>query len=225
MKTPQFSFYHEHHLRQFDRLLTLGANARGTKAILGSIFYESNIPVNACDAWLQGIMAVLQLKGNENPHLLARSFFDRSLHMSHLWLGGIITGAQNDLIRSFSGLLGLNRIDVPAANWTNILFSFIQEPVSPVHHDTVSILQTNECRLMFLTQEPPREFPSMYPHLPLGDTNIRDTELGVQLHAHCLNKHCVQFLSVAWDCVGGRKDIQKKGSIYVVSRDHMIDNL
>ncbi|RSL88205.1 hypothetical protein CEP52_015291 [Fusarium oligoseptatum] len=133
IETPRSSLFEEHYLRQFDRLLTLSANARGMKAVLGSIFYESSIPANACGAWLQGTMAVLQLKGTENLHLLARMFFDRSPHISYLWLGGIITGAHKDFLRSTSSLLGLNRIDLHAAAWTGTLLSFIQEPVSPNH--------------------------------------------------------------------------------------------
>ncbi|KAH8742786.1 hypothetical protein F5883DRAFT_595205 [Diaporthe sp. PMI_573] len=77
---------------------------------------------------------------------------------------------------------------------------------------------------MFLTQEPRREFPPMYPYPPLGETDIRDADLGVQLHAHCPAKHDLQFLSVAWNCVGGRKDIQTTGSIPVVSQDYIIDS-
>lgn len=45
-----------------DRLLTLSANAPGMKAVLGSVFYQPGIPANACGAWLQGTMAVLQSK-------------------------------------------------------------------------------------------------------------------------------------------------------------------
>ncbi|KAI5866408.1 hypothetical protein GGS23DRAFT_602766 [Durotheca rogersii] len=189
-------------LCQLDRLLTLSINAHGMKAILGSVFYEPGIPANACGAWLQGTMAVLKSKGTGNLHVLARMFFDRSPHISYLWLGGIITGAHRHFLRHISGLLGLNNIDLQAGAWTGTLLSFIQEPV----------------------QEPPRDFPPIYPYPPLGDTDIRDTDLGVQLHAHCPGNHGLQFLSVTWDCVGGRKDIQTTGSTSVVSRDYVMDS-
>lgn len=186
---PQASLFEEHYLRQFDRLLTLSANARGMKAILGSIFYESRVPANACGAWLQGTMAALQSKGTENLHVLARMSFDRSPHISYLWLGGVITGAHRDFLRSTSGLLGFNRIDLHEAAWTGTLLSFIQEPVSQIHNDSSSISRADECRLMFWTQEPPREFPPIYPYPPFGDTDISDTDLGVQLHARCPGSH------------------------------------
>jgi hypothetical protein len=197
--------------QQFDRLLTLSANARGLKAVLGSIFYEPGIPANACGAWLQGTMAVLQSEGAKNLHVLARMFFNRSPHISYLWLGAIITGAHKDFLRRTSGLLGLNRIDLHAAAWTGTLMSFIQEPVSLLHRDSRSISRADECRLMFLTQEPPREFSPMYPYPPLGKTDIKDTDLGVQLHAHCSGHHGLRFSSLTWNCVGGRRDTQRTG--------------
>jgi hypothetical protein len=222
---PKALPFKEHYRRQFDRLLTLSANARGMKAVLGSVFYEPGIPANACGAWLQGTMAVLQSKGVGNLHVLARMFFDRSPHISYLWLGGIITGAHRDFLRATSGLLGLNRIDLHEAAWTGTLLSFIQKPVSPLPYDTKSISRADECRLMFLTQEPPRDHPPIYPYPPLGDTDIKDTDLGVQLHAHCEGKHELQFSSITWNCVGGRKDIQITGPISGASRTQVIDNL
>ncbi|KPM35998.1 hypothetical protein AK830_g10567 [Neonectria ditissima] len=218
MGAPETLLFGEHYLRQLDKLLALSANARGVKAVLGSIFYESNIPANACGAWLQGSMAVLKSKETENLHVLARMFFDRSPHISYLWLGGILTGAHKDFLRNTSGLLGLNRIDLHEAAWTGTLLSFIQEPVSPVHRDAISISRADECRLMFQCQEPPREFPPIYPYPPLGDTDIRDTDLGVQLHAHCPGNHGLQFLSLTWSCVGGTNDAQITGPIPVVSK-------
>jgi len=215
----------EQYLRQFDRLLTLSTNARGVEAVLGSVFYESGIPANACGAWLQGAMAVLKSKRAENLHVLARMLFNRSPHISYLWLGGIITGAHKVFLRRTSGLLGLNRIDLHEAAWTSTLLSFIQEPVSLLHNDSNSISRANECRLMFLTQEPPREFPPIYPYPPLGDTDIKDTDLGVQIHAHCPGKHGLRFSSLAWNCVGGRKDIQTTGPISLGNRVYIIDNL
>lgn len=167
---------------------------------------------------------MLQSKGTENSHLLGRMFFDRSPHISFLWLGGIITGAHKDFLRGTYGLLGLNRIDLHAAAWTGTLLSFIQEPVSPVHHDAASISRTDGCRLMFLAQEPARDFPPIYPYPPLGEKAIRDTDLGVQLHAHCPAKHSLQFLSVEWNCVGRKKDIQTTGYIPLVSRNSTINN-
>lgn len=222
-QSPRPSLLDKDCLRQLDRLLTLSVNARGLKAVLGSIFYESGIPANACGAWLQGTAAVLQSKGAKNINHLSRMFFNRSPHISFLWLGGIITGAHKEFLRNTYSLLGLNRIELHAAAWTGTLLSFIQEPVHPIqtHNDTSFISRADECRLMFLIQEPRRDLPPIYPYPPLGETNIRDTDLGVQVHAYCPTPHKLQFLSIAWNCVGGRKDIQTTGCISPISRDSM----
>ncbi|KAI2634953.1 hypothetical protein GGS26DRAFT_551935 [Hypomontagnella submonticulosa] len=222
---PEASFFEEHCQPQFDRLLTLSANAHGMKTVLGSVFYEPGIPANICGAWLQGTMAVLQSKGAEDLHILGRMLFDRSPHISYLWLGGIITGAHKDFLQNTFYLLGLNRIDIHAAAWTGTLLSFIQEPVSPSHHDSKSISRADECRLMYLTQEPPRQFPPIFPYPLLGNTDIKDADLGVQLHAHCPGKHRLQFVSITWNCIGGKKDVQRTYPIPVASRKHVIQNL
>lgn len=70
----------------------------------------------------------------------------------------------------------------------------------------------------------PRDFPPMYPYPPLVDTDIRDTNLGVQLHAHCPCNHNLQFLSVTWSCVKGRKDMQTTGPISIASKDHIVNS-
>ncbi|KAI9163535.1 hypothetical protein HJFPF1_05152 [Paramyrothecium foliicola] len=98
---PKLPLFEEHHQRQFDRILTLSAKDCGMKPVLGSIFYESGLTAKACGAWLQGTMAVLQSKGSDNLHILAR--------------------AHKDFLRSTSGLLGSNRIDVYEAAWTGTL--------------------------------------------------------------------------------------------------------
>ncbi|EKJ76091.1 hypothetical protein FPSE_03723 [Fusarium pseudograminearum CS3096] len=220
-QSPRPSLLDKHCLHQLDRLLNLSVNARGLKAVMGSIFYESGIPANACGAWLQGTAAVLQSKGTKNINHLSRMFFNRSPHISFLWLGGIITGAYKDFLRNTYSLLGLNRIELHAAAWTGTLLSFIQEPVHPIQtqNDTSFISRADECRLMFLIQEQRRDIPPIYPYPPLGETNIRDTDLGVQVHAYCPTPHELQFLSIAWNCVGGRKDIQTTGCIPPISRD------
>jgi hypothetical protein len=225
MTKPGPSLFEERQKLQLDRLLTLSINAHGMKAVLGSIFYESGIPANACGGWLQGTMTLLQLKGRRDLHVLARIFFDRSPRISYLWLGAIITGAHRKFLWSTSDLLGLNRIDLHAGAWTGTLLSFIQEPVSPERHDQTSISRADECRLMFLSQEPPRPFPPIYPYSPVGYTDIRDTDLGVQLHAQCPGSHGLRFMSISWNCVAGRKDIQTVESKSVVSRSYTMNNL
>ncbi|OBS25876.1 hypothetical protein FPOA_06410 [Fusarium poae] len=222
--TPRPALFDKHCLRQFDKLLTLSTNFHGVKAVLGSIFYQPGIPANVCGAWLQGTMAVLKSKEVKKLRHLSRIFFDRSPHISFLWLGAIITGAHKDFVQSVHGLLGFNRIDLHAAAWTGTVVSFIQEPVHSRHGNSKLISQADECRLMFLSQEPPKDLLPIYPYPPFGETDIKDTDLGVQLHAHCPAKHQLQFVSIAWLCSGGRKEIQTTGFTPLISHDYSIIN-
>ncbi|KAI1304707.1 hypothetical protein F5Y03DRAFT_406720 [Xylaria venustula] len=120
-------------LHQLDRLLTLSCNSHGMHAVLGSIFYEPNIPSHVCGAWLQGTAALLQSDFVQDLKILASMFSLRSPHLACLWLGAIVTGLHRSFIRNrigMLGLLGFNRIDLHEAAWTGTLHSFIQEPVS-----------------------------------------------------------------------------------------------
>ncbi|GAP91693.1 putative immunoglobulin variable region used by the ITC63b heavy chain [Rosellinia necatrix] len=195
-------------LRQFDRLLTLSCNAHGMRAILGSVFYEPNIPSHVCGAWLQGTLALLQSDFARDPDVLARMFFLRSPHLACLWLGGIVSGAHAPFVRNADALLGFNRIDLHAAAWTETLHSFIQEPVSRLPADATSISRADECRLMYLSDETHRDIPPIFPYPPLGDIPLHDTDLGVRAHAHCPGTHGLMYSSIAWPCENGRKEIQ-----------------
>ncbi|KAI1369485.1 hypothetical protein F5Y08DRAFT_325161 [Xylaria arbuscula] len=164
-------------LSQLDRLLTLSCNFHGLRAILGSIFYESDIPSNLCGAWIQGTAALLQSDLVRDPHILASIIFHR----------GIVSGAHLSFIRSRFGLfemLSFNRIDLQEAVWTGTLQSFIQEPV------------TDECRLMYLSQELDKETRPCYPYPPFGDIPICDAALVVQAHARCPGNHCLRYSKV-----------------------------
>lgn len=207
-------------LRQLDRLLTLGCNARGMQSILGSLFYEPGIPCNVCGAWLQGTIAVLQSVCAQDLHVLACMFFIRGPHLSFLWLGAMITGAHKNFLRNPHWLLGLNRIDLHEAAWTGTVLSFIQEPVSHLPNDANSISRADECRLEYLCQGLSQErFPPIYPYPPPGATAIEDLSLDVRLHALCPGKHGLRFSRIRWTCVGGRSVIQEAENICILSGD------
>ncbi|KAH7029594.1 uncharacterized protein B0I36DRAFT_364115 [Microdochium trichocladiopsis] len=141
---------------QIDRVLALSTNTHGIKAVLGSTFYESEIPANACGAWLKGTWAVLH--SVQDLTMLTAILCERSPRIAFLWLGAFITGAHKELLGRPSGLLGLNRIDLHAAAWTGVCHTFIQEPVTPLPEGAKWISRADECQLMFLAREPPREF-------------------------------------------------------------------
>ncbi|KAF6825153.1 hypothetical protein CPLU01_10441 [Colletotrichum plurivorum] len=205
-------------VHQMDILLTLSINVQGMRSLLGSVFYEPGIPANACGAWLQGTMAVLKSKEADSLPVLARMFCDRRPHISYLWLGGIVTGAHKDFLRSNLHLIGLKRIDLHAATWTGTLHSFIQEPTTPVQPGSKCISRADKCRLIFLTQEPPRDIPPIFPYPPLGETAIQDADLDVQLHAHCPHQHRLRFVPITWNCADGTTNVQEAGQLPQVHR-------
>jgi len=63
--------------------------------------------------------------------------------------------------------------------------------------------------LMFLAQEPPREYPPYIslPYPSLGNTDIRDADLGVHL------PNQIPHVELCWG--GGRKDNQRTGPINI----------
>ncbi|KAJ3565865.1 hypothetical protein NPX13_g7341 [Xylaria arbuscula] len=207
-------------LSQLDRLLTLSCNFHGLRAILGSIFYESDIPSNLCGAWIQGTAALLQSDLVRDPHILASIIFHRSPQIACLWLGGIVSGAHLSFIRSRFGLfemLSFNRIDLQEAVWTGTLQSFIQEPVSRVPEESTHISRADECRLMYLSQELDKETRPCYPYPPFGDIPICDAALVVQAHARCPGNHCLRYSSITWPCESGRKEVQAASELLLVA--------
>ncbi|KXJ86567.1 hypothetical protein Micbo1qcDRAFT_236875 [Microdochium bolleyi] len=197
-----------------DRLLALSINTHGVRALLASVFFEPGVPANACGAWLQGTQAVLQGRGvTSNLPLLAAVMHARSPRVGFLWLGAVMTGAHQKHFSSgrTRGLLGINWIELHAAIWLGVCHSFIQEPVRLVGPDAEEVIsRADECRLMFLAQEPPQEGPPIYPYPPLGATRVEDTDLGVQIHVRqCVGRlHVLKFVSITWPCAGGRKETQ-----------------
>ena len=78
---------------------------------------------------------------------------------------------------------------------------------------------------MFLSQESSHNFPPIHPYPPAGDTYIKDTDLAVQNHLQCPGSHGLRFLSITWNCVGDRTEIQTAASPSIVSRIRHIDNV
>lgn len=111
---------------QIDRLLALGINPHGLKAVLGSVFYEFGIPSNICGAWLQGSWAVIYGKAmTQSFRMLLKVLQRRDPSISFLWLGAMVSRAYKQSFGNVSDLLGLNRIELHAATWTNVSHTFI----------------------------------------------------------------------------------------------------
>ncbi|RTE68301.1 hypothetical protein BHE90_017322 [Fusarium euwallaceae] len=192
--------------RQLDRLLTLGCNTTGIISLLSSIFVEPDIPCNVCGAWLQGAFAVLASEHVQDPHILAHVFMNRSPKLGFLWLGSILIGIQNSIMRWARPVAFL--IDLHAAAWTNTLVSFVQAPVSKPAQGVDVIMRSDEAKLMYLSQTEHHAQPPTVPFGPFGTTAITDCVLEVQLHAQCKGYHGLSYVSWTWDWQGKNQGVQ-----------------
>ncbi|CAH0023412.1 unnamed protein product, partial [Clonostachys rhizophaga] len=179
---------------QLDRLLTLGCNSQGIISLLGSAFIEPSIPCNACGAWIQGALAVLENQDTKDPHVLLHILINRSPQLGFLWLGALLAGIQASIMkRARAAFLG---IDLQVAVWTNTLISFIQLPTTPTTAKEIS--RSDEARLMFLTQAEFHKSPPIVPFEPFGRTDIADCILEVQVHSQCKSSHGLYITNWAW---------------------------
>ncbi|KAF4449072.1 immunoglobulin variable region used by the ITC63B heavy chain [Fusarium albosuccineum] len=197
--TPAVSrFTVEGHL-QLDRLLTLSCNARGTKALLTSVFFEPEVATNICGMWLQGSFAFLgKIK---DPHSLLRILTTRDPEIGFLWVGAFITGGYHKSLRE--GRAGWWTIDLGAAAWTGTLMSFIQAPVPRFSPKTESISRADECRLLFLCHDLNYTTPPLFPFAPFGSTALTDTNLDVREHSLCGRDHGLRYSHLTWRCRDG----------------------
>ncbi|QVM08114.1 hypothetical protein D8B26_002811 [Coccidioides posadasii str. Silveira] len=101
----------------------------------------------------------------------------RVRHLSFLWLDGIVMDIQKDVMRD--GRFGLLSTELHPAMWSGAVQSFLQEPIRQDPTVDSAILRSDECRLLYLTQE------EHHTRWPFGATVIADTEIGVRVHAKC----------------------------------------
>ncbi|KAL4755723.1 uncharacterized protein BDW70DRAFT_146026 [Aspergillus foveolatus] len=183
-----------HHL---DKLLTLSCNTRGILSLLSSVFYEPGIACNVVSPWLQSIFAVVN--SVEDNRILAYMLMSRVPHLAFFWLGGAMLGVHKDVLRD--GQYGLIPTEPHAAAWSGTMQSFMQEPVRPAAND--SILRSDECRLLYLTQEEHHTSWPVCQWRPFGTTALKDTEIDVRLHANCTG-HGLHYAGWKWTCRDGR---------------------
>lgn len=182
-----------HHL---DKLLTLSCNTRGIRSLLSSVFYEPGIACNVVSPWLQSMFAVLN--SVEDNRILAHMLMSRVPHLAFFWLGGAIMGIHKDVLRD--GQFGLIPTEPHAAAWSGTMQSFMQEPIHPAANE--SILRSDECRLLYLTQEEHHTSWPVCQWTPFGTTALKDTEIDVRLHANC-TVHGLQYAGWKWTCRNG----------------------
>lgn len=199
----------EQEVHHIDKLLTLSCNIKGIGALLSCAFYERGMPCNLVSPWLQSAFAVLNAVRDDHL-LLAHILMSRVPSVAFLWLGGIIMGAHERILRDCR--FGLIAIDLHSAVWSSTVQSFMQEPVSkyPETASDSSILRADECRLLFKTQA---EYHTRLPicqWMPFGTTALKDTDLDVRLHAKCDGGHALKYGGWKWACKNGAIVQQKR---------------
>ncbi|RBR14482.1 uncharacterized protein FIESC28_07718 [Fusarium coffeatum] len=190
---------------QLDKLLTLSCNARATKALLTSVFFEPGVESNICGMWLRGSFAFLNTI--TNPHLLMRTLIQRDPEIGFLWIGAFITGTSDKAFRE--GRAGWWKVDLGAAAWTGTLMSFVQEQVPHPKAGATSISRADECRLLFLCHGMDYTTPPLFPFQPFGSTNLEDTNLEVHEHSLCEQDHTLSYVGLTWHCNDGKQVMQR----------------
>ncbi|KAL5041934.1 hypothetical protein BDW71DRAFT_217353 [Aspergillus fruticulosus] len=167
------------------------------RSLLSSVLYEPGIACNVVSPWLQSIFAVVN--SVEDNRILVYMLMSRVPHLAFLWLGGAMLDIHKDVLRD--GQFGLIPTEPHAAVWSGTMQSFMQEPIRPAVNN--SILRSDECRLLYLTQEERHTRWPICQWRPFGATALKDTEIDVRLHANCTG-HGVQYVGWKWTCRDGR---------------------
>ncbi|EFE39944.1 conserved hypothetical protein [Trichophyton verrucosum HKI 0517] len=161
--------------KYLDKFLVLSCNTKGVCGLLSSIFYDPKVACNFASPWVQAIVAAIKHVGDTQIiHVMAA----RSPHLAFIWLGAIITGFHNDVVRD--GRFGLIPIEPHSAMWTGTIQSFMQEPLSKPLVTDGYISRANECRLLHIIQDEFHERWPLSPWHPFGQTALEDTEPSVR---------------------------------------------
>ncbi|KAI1070690.1 hypothetical protein LB507_006696 [Fusarium sp. FIESC RH6] len=184
---------------QLDKLLTLSCNARATKALLTSVFFEPNVESNICGMWLRGSFAFISTI--KDPHQLLRTLIKRDTDIGFLWVGAFIIGSHQKALSE--GRSGWWKIDLGAAAWTGTSMSFIQGQVPRPTTGATSISRADECRLLFLCHGMDYTTPPLFPFPPFGSTDLDDTNLDVHEHSLCGTDHGLIYCGLTWRCEDG----------------------
>lgn len=194
-----------------DKFLVLSCNTKGICGLLSSIFYDPKVACNFASPWVQAIVAAIKHVGDTQIiHVMAA----RSPHLAFLWLGAIVTGFHNDVVKD--GRFGLIPIEPHSAMWTGTIQSFMQEPLSQPLVTDGYISRANECRLLYIIQDEFHERWPVSPWHPFGQTALEDTELSVRSNVEKVTGGLV-YAKWRWASKGGSPTHQApRGSLVPV---------
>lgn len=174
-----------------DRLLLLGCNTFGIKALLCSTFYEPHILCNLSGAWIQGFMKPVMACDPANS---VCALILRDPDIGFLWMGAFLTGIHKTCLEQISR--GLWRVDLNVGSLTGTPMSFVQEELA-LDTTASSLSRANECKLRYVHQSnidaPNFAFP------PFGTTVLENLDLEVRLHLRDTNPQQTQVRHVTWE--------------------------
>ncbi len=133
-----------------DRCLALSCHVKGIRPILQSVFFEPSIECNAVTPWLRGSLAAISSVAGGKPHVIWSMVASRAPAVAWLWLGAIVLGIQESLLREVR--FGQIPIDLTSSAWSGTVQSFMQASTTKTGVKDGSILRADECRLLFAAQ-------------------------------------------------------------------------
>jgi hypothetical protein len=199
--------------RHLDRLMAGSCYTTGIHPMLLSVFYNPDIECNAVAPWLQGTFAVIDSLAADKPMVLGRMLMDRQPDTAFLWLGATVLDLQKTLLEHVR--LGWIPVELNSAAWSGTLQSFIQQPVSTPLVVNGMISRADQCRLLLMSASSSHQSALTVPWKPFGGNPLRETDLGVQLHAQC-EGHGLQYRGFQWDTDTGRVPV-RTGGVGIVS--------
>lgn len=180
--------------------MTLSCNVWGMRSLLCSTFFNTKIECNLVSAWIHPAFAIIDpLVREENYSMLTKVLASRKPRLGSVWLGAVLMGIAKSALRDIR--TGLTALELNTAAWTGIEQSFITG--KPSTSDGITIRREDECRLLFITGCDGYARPPIHPWKPFGETELRDTELPVQLHSRC-NCHFLDYQYWSWSLRNGQ---------------------
>ncbi|KAJ5950475.1 uncharacterized protein N7479_008888 [Penicillium vulpinum] len=177
------------HKELLPKYMTLSSNIWGLRSLLHSTFFNPDIECNLVSAWLNSAFAIINsISPNELPAFLAT----RKPILGILWLGAILAGSANNVLRDIR--IGLVALDLPASAWARTAQTFLTSEMET--NNSEAIRRDDECRLSFITACEGHDRPPIWPWKPFGKTQLCDTDLTVRQHAQC--GHCLEYESWEW---------------------------
>ncbi|KAL1982515.1 hypothetical protein VTN96DRAFT_1240 [Rasamsonia emersonii] len=190
--------------------MTLSCNIWGIRSLLCSTFFDPEIYCNLVSPWLEPAFGVInEITKQGDWQLLVKVMTRRQPSLGPLWLGAILTGAAQSILRVIHS--GQMAIELHASAWTSTPQSFITiEPPSPCAIGGFRINRSDECRLLFISGSKEHSRAPVCPWKPFGTTLLSDTETQVRAHAQCKG-HYLRYKHWCWDMNGSAASLCDEG--------------